>query len=407
MPEATFVLKEPASKEPTLVYLFFYFNGQQLKFSTGQKIRPKFWNSTTQFAKETRFFPEYAEFNELLKNLRSTVSNNYRKLINDKVKPTPELLRGSLNEFLQKASNSPTDFISFIDELINTSAKGATTIKQYKQTLKRLKDFKEFSKKKMEFNSVDLEFYETFVRYLTNEKKYGVNTIGATIKNIKVFMNVALERGLTNNVQFKSKNFKKVHESSESIYLTTTEIERLYKLDTSKNVRLDKVKDLFVIGCYTGLRFSDLTSLKEENFIENKSKVRIKTEKTGELVVIPLHPYVKAVLAKNNGIPPSIISNQKMNDYLKELGELAEINESVLINSTRGGIRHNEVFKKHQLITSHTARRSFATNAYLNNVPTLSIMKITGHRTEKAFMLYIKMSQEDNANKLLNHPFFN
>jgi len=95
-----------------------------------------------------------------------------------------------------------------------------------------------------------------------------------------------------------------------------------------------------------------------------------------------------------------------MNDYLKELGQLAEIEESILITATKGGKRETETFKKWELITTHTARRSFATNAYLQNVPTISIMEITGHKTEKSFLKYIKISQEDNANKLINHPFF-
>ena len=147
--------------------------------------------------------------------------------------------------------------------------------------------------------------------------------------------------------------------------------------------------------------------LREENLIDNKTKIKIKTAKTDQVVIIPLHPFVKEIFEKNNGSTPPIISNQKMNDYLKELGEKAELTENVLINSTVGGQKQHHTFKKYELITSHTARRSFATNAYLNGVPTISIMKITGHNTEKAFMTYIKMSQEENANKLSNHPFFN
>jgi integrase len=96
-----------------------------------------------------------------------------------------------------------------------------------------------------------------------------------------------------------------------------------------------------------------------------------------------------------------------MNDYLKELGKLAEIREAVLITSTKGKEQQTIVYEKWQLITTHTARRSFATNAYLQNVPSISIMKITGHKTEKNFLKYIKISQEDNANKLISHPFFN
>src|SRR4051812_48871365 len=98
MPDAKFVLKEPNCKEPTLVYLFFYFRGQTLKYSTGQKISPKYWNSAAQLAKETRQFPEYGEFNSLLKNLNSCVSNEYRKLINDNTSPSPEKLKVALNE---------------------------------------------------------------------------------------------------------------------------------------------------------------------------------------------------------------------------------------------------------------------------------------------------------------------
>jgi len=112
-------------------------------------------------------------------------------------------------------------------------------------------------------------------------------------------------------------------------------------------------------------------------------------------------------LKKYDGIPPYDISNQKMNEYLKELGELAEMNENILLSSTKGGKKKSETFKKSELITVHTARRSFATNAFVMNVPSISIMKITGHKTEKAFLKYIKISQEENANKLSNHPFFN
>jgi integrase len=134
--------------------------------------------------------------------------------------------------------------------------------------------------------------------------------------------------------------------------------------------------------------------------------VKIATKKTGEVVIIPLKGYVREILKKYEGKAPEPISNQKMNEYLKELGQLAEVEEDIIITRTIGGKRQSETFKKWELITTHTARRSFATNAYLLNVPTISIMKITGHRTEKSFLKYIKISQEDNANKLVNHPFF-
>lgn len=123
-------------------------------------------------------------------------------------------------------------------------------------------------------------------------------------------------------------------------------------------------------------------------------------------MVIPLHPIVVEVLQKYQGNIPNSISNQKMNLYVKEIAEAAEINQPIVRSITRGNKREETIQYKHQMISSHTARRSFATNAYLGGVPTISIMKITGHRTEKAFMKYIKISQQENADKLAAHSFF-
>ena len=219
-------------------------------------------------------------------------------------------------------------------------------------------------------------------------------------------MQEAFDRKLTTNIEFKNRRFRKLEEDTDSIYLSREEIDTLYNLDLKRYERLDKVRDVFIIGCYTGLRFSDLSRINNSNFIEANSKLKIRTEKTGETVIIPLHRYVKEILKKYKGFPEYTISNQKMNEYLKELGELAGFEDKILISTTRGGKKISESIEKFKLITVHTARRSFATNAYLMDIPSISIMKITGHRTERAFLKYIKISQEENANKLVNHPFF-
>lgn len=406
MPQATFVLKEPTSKDETLVYLLFRFNGSKLKFSTGQKINPKFWNPTSQRAREIKSF-DHGEFNGILNNLSSIVGDEYRRLINDKKTPTPDLLKVPLNLFLQKGDSTAhqKDLISFADYIVESTDRSPGTKKQLKQAIRNLREFKFFSKRSLHFDSIDLDFYDEFVDFLI-KKNYGKNTIGTLIKNVKVFMNEAVDRKLTQNLQFKNRRFKTVEEPTENIYLSEKELAKLYELDLSTSQRLDRTRDLFLIGCYTGLRFSDLSELTRANITKDGNVARVKTIKTGEVVMIPLKSQVKAILQKYEGEPPQAYSNQKMNDYLKELGEKAEINEEVLITATKGGVRNTEVFTKWQLITTHTARRSFATNAYLMGVPTISIMKITGHKTEKSFLKYIKISQEDNANKLINHPFF-
>jgi integrase len=407
MASATFVLKEPKSKDTTLVYLLFRYQNQKLKYSTGQKIMPKFWNPENQRARETKQFIQYGEFNALLQKIEDKAFDGYRKLLTDSIVPTTDRLRKELNrKLLVGELAKQNDLIGFIKECIKNSIKRPNTIASYQQTLNQLSSFKAKYNRQLTFENIDLEFYEDFMKYCL-DKKYSPNTIGSYIKNIKVFMNEALDKKLTTNIEFKSRRFKKVSEESENIYLTEAELSKIYKKNFSKNKTLDRVRDIFIIGCYTGLRYSDLFTIGNENLIDKGTKLRIKTEKTGELVIIPLHNFIREIIKKHDGIPQYKITNQAMNESLKTIGELSDIKETVLITSTQGSAIETKPYKKHELISVHTARRSFATNAYLKDIPTISIMKITGHRTEKSFLKYIKISQEDNANKLSKHSFFN
>ena len=407
MAQARFVLKEPKSKENTLIYLLYNFNNQRLKYSFNQKINPKFWNAEKQRVKETKAFPEYVEFNAMLNTIETTINNIYRRFFNDNIIPTPKLLKEELDSVLVSKQQvlKELDFFNFVSDLINSSTKEERTTSQYKQTLRVLKEYERDIKKEISFDSINMDFYDSFVGYL-RRRGYSENTIGGYIKEIKVFMNEALDRKLTSNTEFRNRRFKTLSETTDKIYLNLDEVQKMYDLDLSKNKRLEKVRDLFVIGCYTGLRFSDLSQITSKNIINNGTQLKVKTEKTGEFVVIPLHKTIKEIIQKyDNEIPPAP-SNQKMNDYIKEVAELAGIKDTVSLSITKGGEKQTTTCEKWEQVTVHTARRSFATNMYLLDIPTISIMKITGHRTEKAFLLYIKISQEENANKLLNHPFF-
>ncbi|MBT7091658.1 MAG: integrase catalytic domain-containing protein [Bacteroidetes bacterium] len=223
---------------------------------------------------------------------------------------------------------------------------------------------------------------------------------------MKVFLNEARERGLNTSPEYRSKRFRVLREDVDKIYLNSDDLDALWNLKLVDNSKLGKVRDVFLIGCYTGLRYSDLRNLRPENVLEKKN-IRLKTIKGDKLVVMPIHYRVKLILEKNDWNFPAVISNQKMNEYLKVLGKLAKISESVIIPIKKGNMRTDVTHFKYALISSHTARRSFATNAFLDGVEPLHIMRITGHRTEKAFLRYIRMSEMDNAIKLADHPFFN
>ncbi len=265
---------------------------------------------------------------------------------------------------------------------------------------RRLIDFS--GKRKLEFDDITLDFYNEFKEYLIDTKNFSMNTVGKYIKTIKVFMNEATERGLNKKMDFKSKKFKVDNEESETIYLTESELKKMYDLDLSENTRLERVRDLFIVGCYTGLRFSDFSQIAPEN-IKN-GDFHIRTQKTDEPVIIPIHDMVSEIMEKykdlnDNSLPPSL-SNQKMNEYLKEIGKMAGLLERIKITRNKGAQRVTEIYYKYELLTTHTARRSFATNLYLREYPTIGIMQITGHRTERAFMKYIKVTQQQNAAKL-------
>ena len=176
---------------------------------------------------------------------------------------------------------------------------------------------------------------------------------------------------------------------------------QLYDLDLTGSARLDQVRDLFVFGCFTGLRFSDYSNVQPQNIIEVDGELYIKmlTQKTKERVIIPCNPVIKSIFEKygnNANRLPRAPSNQKFNDYIKEVAELAALNE-------KGRLTMKPDQQLFMCVSSHTARRSFSTNLYLSGFPVLDIMKITGHTTEKAFLKYIKVSKLDTARRLSDH----
>mgnify|MGYP003560518213 FL=1 len=165
---------------------------------------------------------------------------------------------------------------------------------------------------------------------------------------------------------------------------------------------MEKTKDLFIIGCYTGLRRSDLNKLNDGiwNLDENGNTVSIIAEKTKKRVIIPLHPCVRAIYNKYHGVLPKLGDKHNSNEHLKNLGRLAGINEITAITENRGGKVTTLKHKKYDLIGFHTARRSFATNMFLAGKPTYAIMQLTGHTNERTFYKYVKATPEQIA-KLL------
>jgi integrase len=396
------------SKNEKLSTIYCRFkNGREtdLTIKTGLQVRADFFNNKTGKIRNKAEFTGKNEFEKKLRELKNHVFNEFSLLSEP---PTKQWLIDTIDKKLNPESYKSREhnLFSFIQEFIDKAPTRITKtgrpvcykqIREYNRTFYYLKKFAVAEQRKIDFKDVDLNFYYDFVEYLQS-LKLAQNTIGKKIQTLKIFLNSASDRNLNVNRQFKSHRFMAISEESESIYLNETELEKIYNLDLSENERLDRVRDLFLIGCWTGLRFSDWNKVTPENIKDGF--LELKQQKTGGAVVIPLHSVVTQIIKKHNGELPELISSQKTNDYLKEVAQKAGIKETVHKSITRGGIKVSKAYKKYELVTTHTGRRSFSTNLYRAGLDTLTIMQITGHKTEQAFLKYIKVTPREHAEKL-------
>ena len=222
-------------------------------------------------------------------------------------------------------------------------------------------------------------------------------------------MHDGFERGIHKSIHYQKSSFTKPKEEVNHIYLNMDEIKKIKKLKYKKKPHLDKARDLFVIAAVTGLRVSDYKSLSTSNIktFRNIKYLEIKTQKTGKIVHIPLHPFVIEILEKRNGEFPAMMPEQKINEALKLIGKKAKLKDEIIIERTEGGNLKKTPFKKYELLTNHTARRSFCTNAYKAEMAVIDIMAISGHTSEKVFYNYIKASPMERLEKISKHSFFN
>jgi len=411
IPTPHFLLRQPKSKKPTLISCHIRFNNDRIIFSTGERILPAEWDSSKQRAINSKKYPHNTEINIWLDKVDSEVKSVFRSFNLDNASPTFETIKEKINDKLfNKVNSKIPSLLTFIDSYIRecTKIKNPNTVRTYVTTFKHLQSYARLNKLNLDYTSITLNFYNSFVNYLMHDLNLSQNTIGKHIQVFKTFMNEATDRGYNRKLEFRGRKFKRLTEPVESIYLNKEELEQIKVLDLTDKPNLERVRDLFLIGCYTGLRYSDFSKIRPENIKSEAggTYINIVTQKTTTKVVIPLNPIVIAILKKYNGFIPAPMTNQKMNQKLKIIGELAGITNKISITRTKAGVKTKVAIPKFKLVHTHTCRKSFATNAFLAGVPTLAIMKITGHTTENQFLKYVKISEEENANNLINHKFF-
>ena len=411
-PQVNFRLKPEDKDGLSNIVLDFAYQKRRLRYEFGQSIKPINWNEKKQRVKNKLATTNDGKFalNDMLDNLESTCLRAYSEALKDGI-PDINILKRTLDKLIDKnhnnaeVSNKPTLF-SLAQRFINGEIKfrgkdkSQSSLDNYSAVTKHLKAYQIFSKLRVDFDTIDLDFFYSYVNYLKHKQKLAVNTIAKDISIIKVFMGEAVDLEYTDNMKFRHKKFAFNEEETDSVYLTEDELAQLYALKIT-NQKLEEVRDLFIFGSWVGLRFSDFSNIKTENIIQIDDDYFIKmiTQKTKELVIIPCNPVVMEIFEKYADRPnklPKTISNQKFNDYIKDVCKLAEFNEKGRVSS-----RPKEMLA--DLVSSHTARRSFATNYYLQGFPTINLMKITGHKTERSFLKYIRVIKLDTAKRLSEH----
>lgn len=416
MSSVRFYLKDQHSKGYTSIYMVLCYGAQRgdglnkkyapFKYYVGERILPVHWSKKYGRAKTFTNVEYHMELNRRLNHIEYTAQAVLLRLKNEGKEITREILHASLDRLLEKGDfkrKGTPSFLRFIREYIEEirMTKSVGTIKQYENTLRLLRQFsKEMGAGALSFESIDMSFYVQLKSYMS---KLGLSEayFGTQIKCIKLFMNEATERGYNTQQQYRSKKFVSPSGESQKIYLTEVELEQLRRLNLNAQPSLRKIRDMFYIACKTGLRFSDLRRIAAKNFLLDGKILCIQTQKTGTVVHVPLSTEVQLLCKQYNHALPGV-SSQHFNKCLKKIAQLANISGEVELRcSDKTNIR-----KKHELVCTHTARRSFATNAYLAGIPSIAIMRITGHATEKAFMRYIRIEGEDNAQQLLQHPYF-
>ena len=397
------------------IYISYRWGNDKLLYPTGQSVSPAFWNAKKHRVRAGALCPERDIINAHLDEIE-TLANKWIATQKASAQPiTKDNLKAYLDSIINPHKVSLNTLHGYIDDFIER-AKGRTgtngtkisdkTYLGYKRAYKYMQEYEAENKVHLDFFDIGLMFYERYTAFL-QKKGLCANTIGREIKVIKIFLNDAKKHGKELSPEYIGGALKVTKEESENIYLTVDELTALRNIDLSESKPLERVRDLFLIGCYTGLRFSDFTRLTPDNI--NNGIISIAQQKTGQIVEIPLHPVVSAIMAKYGGALPPIISNQKFNKSLAIIAQSKDKDGNYIIGgkitkvTTRGGVQISMNIERYKLVRSHTARRSFATNLYLSGYPSINIMKITGHKTETAFLKYIKISAEQSAKMLQIH----
>ena len=428
--KVNFNLVKKHGSEKRQIWLTATIKGDRCRVFTGERIEEQYWQKSNRTELGERaiensqwgrvVLDENRRINKRLDAILDycreyakliTVENFNNKPIEFTKQTFEEFMKNKIHGIESTFEKKPEEFIRHYIEKKKTSINRTTglqidkgTVYNHNNALKRLLQYCTDRKKNLKWELFDKFFEDDFEEWFVIEKGYAANTLASQFSIMKVWLKVAKEDKLIENTSVNHWPTKTY--DVDNIYLNEEEIERIYNLDfNSEEIKaqidskskIEISRDLFVIACWTGLRFGDLTNLHKAAILIDEGILKVPTSKTDSLVAIPMHPIVKKIIEKYKGVLPHSIDKSHSLSHIRKCGELAKIDTPTVIRRIKRGKSVIYREPKYRFIMNHTGRRSFATNQFLRGIPTLTIMAITGHRTEDNFMKYIKVSREEHA----------
>ena len=394
------------------------FASQRIEFTTGYRIDVAKWDVDKQRVKNgctNKLKQSASEINAALLGYYTELQEIFKRFEVAEIVPSPAEVKEAFNnrhgqnEKIELASadtsNVPSNFYEAFDDFVRVCGRQNdwthSTFEKFAAVKNHLKNFRS----ELSFDFFDEEGLTEYVQYLREVREMRNSTIGKQLSFLKWFLRWSFKQGMHSNNAYDTFKPKLKDTQKKIIFLTWEELNKLreFKIPPTKQA-LERVRDVFLFQCFTGLRYSDVFNLRRSDI--KGDHIEVTTVKTSDSLIIELNDHSKAILEKykdvefENDKALPVITNQKMNDYLKELAELAEINEPVRQTYYKGNERIDEVTPKYALLGTHAGRRTFICNALALGIPPQVVMKWTGHSDYKAMKPYIDIADDIKASAM-------
>ena len=394
------------------------FASQRIEFTTGYRIDVAKWDGDKQRVKNgctNKLKQSASEINVALLGYYTELQEIFKRFEVAEITPSPAEVKEAFNnrhgqnEKTELASadtsNVPSNFYEAFDDFVRVCGRQNdwthSTFEKFAAVKNHLKNFRS----ELSFDFFDEEGLTEYVQYLREVREMRNSTIGKQLSFLKWFLRWSFKQGMHSNNAYDAFKPKLKDTQKKIIFLTWEELNKLreFKIPPTKQA-LERVRDVFLFQCFTGLRYSDVFNLRRSDI--KGDHIEVTTVKTSDSLIIELNDHSRAILEKykdvefENDRALPVITNQKMNDYLKELAELAEINELVRQTYYKGNERIDEVTPKYALLGTHAGRRTFICNALALGIPPQVVMKWTGHSDYKAMKPYIDIADDIKASAM-------